>query len=96
MDLPKIRYGSSVRKEVMDDKTVKTTTTKFHKGKSVATNRLTIRERIPTDKFSVSDLESRFHKLVSDPHKIDPMFSVVAGTTGGSYDIVIEYTVLEV
>lgn len=95
MNLPKIQYGTSTRKEVIDDKTILTTETKVHAGKRMATNRLSIRDRIPTDRFSISDLETRFHDLVADPHKIDPTFSVVAGVAGGSYDIIIEYTVLE-
>lgn len=95
MNLPKIQYGSSVRKEVVDDKTVRQTTTKYHGGKSIATNRLTIRERISTDQFSVAELERRFHELVSDRYKIDPAFSVVAGVNGSGYDVIVEYTVLE-
>lgn len=95
MNLPKIQYGSSTRKEVINDKTILETSTKYHAGISVVTDRLVIRERIPTDEFSIADLEKKFHELVSDRTKIDPAFSVVTGASGNSYDIIVEYTVLE-
>lgn len=95
MNLPKIQYGSNTRKEVIDDKTLRISTTKFHNGRRMATNRLNIRERIPTEEFSIADLERKFHELVADRTKIDPAFSVVTGASGNAYDIIIEYTVLE-
>lgn len=95
MNTPKIQFGSSVKKEVVDDKTVKVTETKFHGGRRVTTNKLQIRDRISTADYSVADLVNRFQAVVSDPYKINPSFSVVAGVKGGTYDIIVEYTVLE-
>lgn len=95
MNTPKIQFGSNTRKEVIDDKHTLVTETKYHAGKKTATNTIVKRERIPTDQYSIDDIVNRFRELMTDPSKINPGFKRLDGVAGGGYDIIIEYTVLE-
>lgn len=98
MNLPKIQYGSSEKSRVIDGEgTTLTTTTKFHKGNGVATNRLTIRKSIPTSRPSIEELGEMVKDLFYDPDKINPSITIESRVSAQatSYFLLLSYTVLE-
>lgn len=99
MNTPKIQFGSSEKTRVIDEKgTVLTVQSKYHGGKAITTNRLTIRDRIPTSRPTIQELEMIMKDLFYNPDKINPSLSIESHTNerGTAYDLVISYTVLEV
>jgi len=98
MNTPRIQFGSSEKSRTIDDKTKLTTITTYHGGRAITTNRLTIRERIPTSRPTLTEMEKLVNDLFYNPDKINPSVAIEshANGKGTAYDLVMSYTVLEV
>jgi peptide deformylase len=98
MNTPEIQFGSTKVTKPIDEKAKLITTTTYRNGVGISTNQIVVRDRIPTSRPTLEQMEKIVNDLFYNPDKINPSIAIEShsNSEGVVYDLVIGYTILQV